>query len=121
MKLSERAMTGVAQMPQDERPISELFRVVAKEWVELDGAARLMEESKTAVLAQRMKAQGDKPAAHAERDAKASPEWMDYITKMTEARTRSNLAKVKMEFYRMRFSEWQAKDASARAEMRMTR
>lgn len=121
MKISERATAGITPLPEREQPLSEQYRIVAKEWVELDGAARLMEETKTAVLAQRMKQQGDKPAAHAERDAKASPEWLDYITKMTEARTRANLAKVKLEWVRMKFAEWQSKDANSRAEMRLTR
>ena len=61
-------------------PISEQFRIVAKDWVAMDGAARMLEESKTAVQSQMMKALGDKPAAHAERDVKASPEWADYLS-----------------------------------------
>ena len=76
------------EMGENERPLSEMFRLVAKEWVELDGAACLLEECKTAVLAQRMLALGgDKPVSHAEREVKASPEWTDYLTKMVEARS----------------------------------
>lgn len=100
-------------------PPSEQYRVAALHWVELDGAARLLEESKTAVLAQRMKALGDKPAAHAERDVKASEEWRDYIGKLVKARTSANAAKVAMEFARMRFSEWISMDATRRAEMKL--
>lgn len=90
------------------------------DWVEKDGAARLLEESKTAVLAQKMKALGDKPAAHAERDVKASEEWADYIKKMVDARTAANLAKVRTEYLKMKVMEWQAENANRRAEMRLT-
>jgi len=100
-------------------PWSEQFRVVAKDWVTLDGAARLLEESKTAVLSQMMKAEGDKPAAHAERDVKASPEWRDYIAKMTEARTQANLKKVQMKYLDMKFMEWNSENANRRAEARL--
>lgn len=101
------------------RPWSEQFRLVAKDWVEKDGAARLLEESKTPTLAQHMKRHGDVPAAHAERDVKASEEWSDYIKVMTDARTAANLAKVKMEYVRMKFSEWQSEEATKRAESRL--
>ncbi len=101
------------------QPPSEQFRLAAKAWVELDGAARLLEESKSAVLSQAMKDLGDRPAAHSERDVKASEEWEDYIVKMVKARTDANLAKVRMEYYRMKFSEWISMDATRRAEARL--
>lgn len=100
-------------------PFSEQFRIVAKEWVTLDGAARLLEESKTAVLSQMMKALGEKPAAHAERDVKASSEWRDYINKMTDARTQANLKKVQMKYLDMKFMEWNSENANRRAEARL--
>lgn len=100
-------------------PISEQFRLVAKEWVDADSAARLLEETKTAVLAQRMKALGDMPAAHSEREVKASPEWADFIERMVKARTAANLKKVQLEYIRMQFSEAQSYDATKRAEMRL--
>lgn len=103
----------------DNRPISEQFRLAAKDWVEKDSAARLLEESKSAVLAQRMAAEGDIPAAHSERNVKSSEEWHDYLRKMNDARTAANLAKVKMEWLRMRFSEWQSAEANRRTEARL--
>ena len=106
-------------MTAQNMPISEQFRVVAKEWVTLDGAARMLEESKTAVQSQMMKALGDMPAAHAERDVKASPEWADYLNKMVEARTASNLKKVQMKYLEMKFQEWNSTAATRRAEMKL--
>lgn len=101
-------------------PPSETYRIAAKAWVELDGAAMLLEETKSAVLAQRMKALGDMPVAHAEREVKASAEWGDFIKKMVDARTQANLAKVRLEYTRMKFMEWQSENANKRAEMRLT-
>lgn len=121
MKTSEQATASIRPLPERGQPWSEQYRIVAKQWVEIDGASRLLEETKTAVLSQMMKRLGDKPAAHAERDVKASPEWSDFLQRMVEARTAANLAKVKMEYVRMKFAEWQASDATARAEMRLTR
>ena len=112
---------SVSSMPERERSLSEQYRIVAKKWVDADGAARMLEETKTSVLSQMMKALGDKPAAHAERDVKASDEWREFISSMVEARTKANLAKVQLEYIRMKFNEWQAMDATSRAEMRMSR
>jgi hypothetical protein len=110
---------GIRDIPANEQPLSEQFRLVAKEWVELDGAARLLEECKTATLSTMMKRLGDIPAAHAERDVKASTEWRDYLEKMVKTRTAANLKRVQMEYIRMKNSEWIAQDANARSERRM--
>lgn len=104
---------------RSNNPISEQYRIIAKEWVEADGAARMLEESKTAVLAQRMRALGDKPAAHAERDVKSSPEWADFIDKMVRARTAANLKKVNLKYIEMKAAEEQSFAATRRAEMRL--
>lgn len=100
-------------------PVSEQFRVTAKAWVELDRAATMLEETKSAVLSQRMNALGDMPVSHAERTVKGSVEWLDFIKTMVDARTQANLKKVQMEYLRMKFSEWQSENANKRAEMRL--
>ena len=101
------------------QPLSEQYRLAALEWVELDAAARLQEESKTTVLSQMIKALGDLPVTTAERDVKATPEWKDYIHTMVAARTAANKAKLKIEWIRMRHAEHQSLEASKRAEMRL--
>lgn len=121
MRTSERAYASIRPLPEREQPWSEQFRIVAKNWVELDGAARMLEETKTAVLAQKMKQLGDKPAAHAERDVKASEEWHDFIKQMVDARTAANLARVKMKWCEMKFAEAQSVEATARHEARLSR
>jgi len=99
--------------------LSERFRLIAKEWCAADAAARLLEETKTTVLAQRMKALGDMPAAHAEREVKANPEWSEFITEMVDARTKANLKKVQLKYLEMQFSEGQSFEATKRAEMKL--
>lgn len=100
-------------------PWSEQFRIVAKDWVELDKAATMLEETKTLVLSQRIKALGDMPHNRAEAEVKASPEWLDYVTRLVEARSAANRKKMHMEYLRMKFSEWQSENANRRAEMRL--
>lgn len=55
----------------------------------------------------------------AEMQAKASQEWLEYITRMVKAREEANLAKVNLEFQRMRYGEQQSAEATARAESRL--
>lgn len=100
-------------------PLSEKFRVTAEEWVALDAAANILEECKSATLSQRMKALGEMPVNRAELEVKASEEWADYLTKMVKARESANLAKVRCEFLRMKFSERQSAEATARSERRL--
>jgi|TARA_R110000868_G_scaffold6991_2_gene38475 hypothetical protein len=103
----------------DDKPLSEQFRIVAKQWVDADSAANLLEETKSAYLARLMAGQGDMPVSRAEMNVKASDNWMEHITKMVTARERASLLKVQLEYLRMRFNEWQSDTATRRAEMRL--
>src|SRR5689334_11497227 len=103
----------------DNRPWSEQFSSAGEEWAAKEAAASLLEDSKSAVMAQRQASLGDLPVNRAEQIVKASPEWMEYIEKTVEARREANLAKVNMEAMRMRFAEWQNHEANARTEARM--
>lgn len=98
---------------------SEQFRLAAKDWVEKDAAASLLEETKSAVLSQHMIALGDIPVSHAEREVKASPTWGDFVKDMVAARKAANLAKVRCEYLRMKYGEWQSFEATKRAEMKL--
>lgn len=103
----------------NEYNLSEQFRIVAKRWVELDSAARMYEETKSSILSQKMVALGDMPVSRAEHQVKSSDEWIEFIKSMVNARTEANLAKVKMEWLRMKFSEQQSREATERAERRL--
>jgi hypothetical protein len=87
--------------------------------VEKDAAASLLEETKSAVLSQRMQALGDMPVSRAEMQVKASEEWADFVDKMVKAREAANLAKVRLEFLRMKFSEWQSEEANERLKAKL--
>ena len=100
-------------------PLSEQYRLIAKQWVDADAAASLMEETKSAALSGWMKGEGDIPVSRAEMNVKASKHWSEFITAMVEARKKASLLKVQLEFIRMQFSEQQSHEASKRAEMRL--
>ena len=122
MTTSERAITN---MPEREQSISEQFRVVAKQWVDADAAASLMEELKTTSL-EKMKQriideEGPMADNRAERQAKCDPEWEKYLRGMCNHRATANRLKVQLEYLRMKFNEWQSMEASVRAEMRLSK
>jgi hypothetical protein len=100
-------------------PLSEQYRIVAKAYVDADSAASLLEETKSAVLARMMISLGDMPVSRAEMQTKASQEWGEFITSMVKAREKAAFLKVKLEYIRMKFHEWQSIEASKRAEMRL--
>lgn len=100
---------------------SETFRLAASDWVDKEAAASMLEELKTTTLAQWKAAYGDIADNKAERLVKATPEWEDYIQRMVNARTAANRAKVNLEYLRMRYWEQTGIEATARAEMRMSR
>jgi hypothetical protein len=102
-------------------PWSEQFRIAARHWVDAEAAASLLEDTKSAFLAQKIAELGDMPYNRAEATVKASAEWGDYVSKMTNARKEANRRKVQCEFLRMKFSEWQSHEASARTEARLVR
>jgi hypothetical protein len=103
----------------DNLPISEQYRITAKKWVDLDSAANMLEETKSAFLAKMMTARGDMAVSKAEMQVKASEEWSDYIGKMVRAREQASLLKVQLNYIQMKFYEWQSANANRRAEMRL--
>lgn len=100
-------------------PWSEQYRLVARKWVDADAAASLLEDTKSAVLAEKMLALGDMPVSKAETMVKASAEWRDLMDQINVARKRANLLKVQLEYLRMKFSEWQSHEATKRTEARL--
>ena len=98
---------------------SERYRLAAKSWVELDAAANLLEETKSANLSQMMLSNHADSVSKAEMLAKASPAWTEYVSAMVEARRKANKAKVECEWIRMKFQEQSSAEATARAERRL--
>lgn len=79
----------------------------------------MLEDTKSAVLSQKMAALGDMPVSKAEMTVKASAEWKEFIQSMVDARKAANLLKVQLEYLRMRSGEWQSAEATKRAEMKL--
>jgi hypothetical protein len=124
MSNAERALRAAMHtVPAKEQPISEQFRIVAKQWCDADAAASLMEELKTTTL-EKMKSDliernGPTPDNTATRLAKCNSEWTDYLAQMCKHRAEANRLKCQMEYIRMRHREWIGADATARAEMKL--
>ena len=109
----------MSKINDNEIPLSEQYRIIAKKWVDADSAASLMEESKSAVLSRKMLELGDMPVSKAEMNVKASESWTEYIDQMVQARAKAVMLKVQLEYIRMKFSEWQSLEATKRAEMKL--
>lgn len=105
------------------QPISEQFRIVAKQWVDADEAASLMEETKGATVSEMItKIIGynlNMPFNKAELAVKSSDEYKEFITTMVKLRSKANMLKVQLEFIRMQFQEQSSAEATARAERRL--
>lgn len=95
------------------------YREAGEEWADKEAAAQLLEDSKSAVMAQWQTELGEMPVNRAEQTVKASPKWMGYIVDTVNARKAANLAKVRLEAIRMKAMEYQAKEANQRTELRI--
>lgn len=111
-------------LKQSDKPWSEQYRIVAKQYVDAKAAAKILEETKTAEFSRRVNEvlEADKcPVNRAEAAVKGSDDWMNWLHEMVEARRKADLLSVQLTYIQMRFSEQQDKNATGRAEMKMTR
>lgn len=100
-------------------PWSEQYRIAGEDWADKEAAAQLLEDTKTAIMAQWQVELGDIPVNRAEQTVKASKRWQDHIEKIVEARKAANVAKIQLETLRMRAFEHHDQSANQRTEMRM--
>ena len=98
---------------------AEEFRLKGLDEADKEAAASLLEDLKSATLAQWCAELGEMPVNRAEQIVKASPRWEKYIRDTVEARREAGVAKVEKEYAKMKFYEWQAMEANGRAELRM--
>jgi predicted nucleotidyltransferase len=118
------AARAIASLPEREQPISEQFRIVARQWSDEDAAASLLEELKTTTLEKlksKLMAGTEMAENRAERLAKSSPEWSEYIERMCGHRAKASRLKCQLEYIRMKFQEQQGQQANARHEARLGR
>lgn len=107
--------------PRPDLPWSEQFRIVAKQWVDAEAAASLLEDTKSAVLSERMQAfiQNGDSVSGAESKVKASPDWKQHVGEIIAARRQANLLKLQMRYLEMKFFEWNNHEATKRTEARL--
>lgn len=104
---------------QPPSPSPEAWRLAAETAAHLEAAAQLLEDTKSAVLAQMIARLGDIPHNRAENMVKAGDEWMNHVTKIVEARKEANLARIHADYERMKIFEKHSQEANTRAEMRL--
>lgn len=102
------------------KPISQSWYEAAAIYVDAEAAANALEETKSAILSQWIYEQGDMPVSKAEMLVKASKRWHDHVTTIVNARTAANKAKIKAEYWRLKFYEWQSTEANHRLETKMS-
>lgn len=114
---------SVRDLPENERPLSEQFRIVALQYADAEAAASYMEEMKTTTLEKLKTAliqeKGDMPDNRAERIVKSSEAWEEYIKKMCEHRAKATKLKLQKEYIEMRRWEQSSAEANARVERRL--
>ena len=106
-------------MEGENRPFSEIYRMAGEEWADMEAAASLLEDSKSAVMAQWQTELGDIPVNRAEQMVKSSARWREYITDTIEARKRANKAKIYLESVKMRAMEVHSVEANQRTELKI--
>jgi hypothetical protein len=104
---------------RNDLPVSEQYRLAAQQWVKVDAAARMLEEGKSAYVAQQINKLGDIPHAKADRMVRASPEYADYIKKMVNAKTAANEMKEELAWLKMRHMERTSEEANNRSERKL--
>lgn len=103
----------------DNLPLTEQYRRVANLWVDAEAAASLLEDTKSAVLAERMQEHADLAYNRAESLVKASPEWKQHVISIIEARKLANRYKVQLEYLRMCFQQYMSQEANHRLEAKL--
>lgn len=84
------------------------YSEAAKDWVEADSSASLMEELKLSSLNQmiiHLNVDGEMTFARREAIVRSSDKWQDYIKEMVQKRTKANLLKIRLEVIRMQYNE----------------
>tara|TARA_R110000787_G_scaffold61050_1_gene138449 strand:- start:1206 stop:1652 length:447 start_codon:yes stop_codon:yes gene_type:complete len=118
--LSERltaTMSPAGTLSERQSDLPEQWRLASEDWIELDGAARLLEENKKIVFSQIMSEWPDIPVNKAEHKARRDPRYTELIENMVQARTKANIYRVRAEYMRMKFEDNRTREVTRRAEM----
>ena len=107
-----------ADLPKSERPLSEQFRIVAKQYAAANKEASFKERTRSghrSRLIARMIAESNEKlsVAMATMRVEATDDWLDYNREMVEERERADVLKAQMEY--IRICQWEQNDANANA------
>jgi hypothetical protein len=118
-----RARLAPAEIPEDDRPLHELYRIAADEWAECDASYYALDNLRTALIADLVLAEVAKGAAtnRAEHIARASAAHKEHVNKTADLKRRANEARGRMESIKMQFAYWNSADANQRAERKLVR
>jgi len=120
MSIASRAKAA-AEMPEHEQPLSEQYRIAAKEYVKAKSISELADALKPTRFAELMQAHPDIAVSRAEIAVRASPEWKEHVASVVAAAEAADMARHKVKWIEMRFQEWVMQTASARKEREMGR
>jgi len=103
----------------DNTPLSHQLYKIGLAYADALAAAQMLEEGKSAFVAQRISQQGDIAHNAAERIVKASEEYSKYIKNMVRARQQANRIKAELEYIKAQLVEWQSAAANERLVARL--
>ena len=110
-------------MKEVDKPLSELYRLAALEWADKYSAWYTMSENKTTTLAvlksREIEMDPRLSEAKAERMAKNTVEWQEYMTKLCQLHKEALKLRAYKESVDMRYHEEQSAQANARHERKM--
>lgn len=109
--------------PGDNRSPAEAWRDVAMAWADAEDAAQMLDETKSAILAQmvamEIKADPKMSNAKAEMIVKSSDKWRRHVESIVRARTTANRARIERDYMKLVFMQWNNNEANHRAGSRM--
>lgn len=127
-KISERAL-GIAEVPEKERPVAEVFRLKGEEWAQADADAYVAEKLKDTVF-ERLRQSiyddaislGEKVSLNeAGRRASMSEAWEEHILSIGDKKRRANQLWVERKAIEMAHEDIKNRDSNLRHEKQLSR
>ena len=112
----------VTDIPASERPLSEQYRIVAKQFASAYGQATFMENTRSGELAKMVKKRMDEAnekitRATAEMEVKASEPWYDFNERLALAKEKVEILRAQKKYIEMVQWERNNADANRRKEL----
>lgn len=101
-------------MIESNEPYSDQWRRAALHANDLEAAASILENTRSAMLSQWKVELGDIADNKADKLVKASPKWMDLNKCMVDARTKANAAQIEADYLKMKYYEHSSDRADER-------